>query len=248
MDILIIEDEQEAADRLQLLLYRNDQEMRILEVVDTVEGAVEWFRSNPVPDLVFLDIHLADGLCFDIFKEVQPEVPIIFTTAYDQYAIRAFKLDSIDYLLKPIDVDELSNALEKYRSRSASPVLDKDYEKLTELFRPKSFKNRFMVRSGHKNVVVESEDIAYFLAEEKQVYVIDMKNHKYGISFTMEELEKVLDPTQFFRISRGEIIKIGAIEYMEPYFNGREVLVLKIPGRPKLMVSRRRVKELKNRI
>ncbi len=246
MNILIIEDEQEAADRLKLLLNKHDQEIKILDVVDTVEGAVQWFRYNTTPDLVFLDIHLADGLCFDIFDQVQPEVPIIFTTAYDQYAIKAFKLDSIDYLLKPIDGEELLNALHKYRQRAVSFPMAHDYEKLTELLRPRKYKNRFMARSGQKNVVIESKEVAYFIAEEKNVYLIDLKNNKYTISATLDELERNLDPDCFFRINRGEIIQVGAIDFMEPYFNGREVLILNIPGRPKLMVSRRRVKELKN--
>lgn len=248
MNILIIEDEAEAADRLKRLLSQYDQKIQVLAAIESVEDAIDWFRNNPAPDLICLDIHLADGLCFDIFQEVRPKAPIIFTTAYDQYAIRAFKLDSIDYLLKPVESEELFKALDKHQDRQLKNLISPDYQKIAELLRPKQYKNRFIARSGQKDILIDSSDVAYILAEEKNVFLIDRKNNKYALSATLENLENLLDPDSFLRINRSEIVHLDAIEFIEPYFNSREIVSLNIPSHPKLIVSRRRVKELKDRI
>lgn len=245
MNLLILEDEIEAVDRLTRLLQSIDKNIQVLDVIESVEDANEWFKSHQSPDLICMDIHLADGLCFDIFDHHTPAAPIIFTTAYDQYAIKAFKLNSIDYLLKPIDESELKNAIEKYIGSNVRPQ-EPDIAALAKLLRPKNYRTRFLGRYGHKDRILSNDEIAYFQAENKLVFAFDRKENKFLLSDTIDHLENQCDPELYFRINRSELLHIDSIKFIENYFNGRLVVTLNTNDQKQLYVSRRRVKEFKD--
>lgn len=220
MKVLIIEDEQIAADYLQKLLREIDSSIEVLAIIPSAAKAITWFKNNLAPDIVFLDIHLSDNISFSIFDSVTVKAPIIFTTAYDHYAIKAFKLNSIDYLLKPFDKSELKNALDKYHEIKGVPkaVLDK---LINEIKSQDTFQKRFMVTSGSKIRSIGMDDIAYFQSEGRYVKVILNDESSHLIDYTLDKLETLLDPEYFFRINRQFIIKIQAIKQMTAYTKGR---------------------------
>lgn len=224
MDILIIEDEPLAAKRLIRLLGDVAPDFGILDTLDSVSSAVAYLETHK-PDLIFLDIHLADGNSFSIFEQVEVKVPIIFVTAYDQYAIKAFKLNSIDYLLKPIEVEELEHAVGKFREAVASPAAPEvDYEALLEAIKPRArqdFQKRFMVNSADKIRSIPVEDVAYFFGQQKFVFLITHDNRRFIVDFTLGKLETLLDPDHFFRINRQFIIGFKAINQMVAYSKSR---------------------------
>ncbi len=248
MHVLIIEDEPYAQKELIRLLGESGPPMDILACLDSVEDSVEWLQMNPMPDLIFMDIQLADGLSFEIFSKVKITAPVIFTTAFDQYAIQAFKVNSVDYLLKPIRLEELKSALQKLdevrnhyadRGRTAQGI---DIEKLLKSFRP-DYKTRFMIRLGDQYKYVEALDIAYFKAEDNEVSLVTHANRTYITDHTLDELTKVLDPGNFFRISRSYIVSIRAVAKVSKYFNSRLVIDLLPAAREKVLVSRVKVQE-----
>ncbi len=210
---LIIEDEEPAAQRLEKLLREVDPEVEILSVIDSVESAVRWLETNHQPDLLLLDIQLADGLSFDIFKKVSLDSYVIFATAYDEYAIRAFELNSIDYLLKPIDKEKLAASLQKYRRLSDSaPQFD-----INELMsaienRKSSYKKRFLINIGSRIKSVETPSVAFFYSLEKSTFIGTRDGHNYPVEFSLERLEALLDPDAFFRINRRYIINYICID------------------------------------
>ena len=209
---LIIEDEEPAALRLEKLLVEIDPEVRILEKLDIVESAVQWFTENDPPDLVMLDIQLADGLSFEIFKQTEIDSFVIFTTAYDEYAIRAFELNSIDYLLKPIDKDKLIRSIEKFKKiRTSSPRVD--FQELMHMLEgeKKKYKKRFIVNIGSKIKSVETSEVAYFYSLEKSTFICTGENHHYPVDFSLDNLEGLIDPDDFFRINRQYIINFNCI-------------------------------------
>ena len=248
MKVLIIEDEAPAARRLAQLIKECKPNVEILEHIDSVEGAVEWFNNNSVPDLAFMDIQLADGLSFEIFEAVQVKCPVIFTTAYDDYAIKAFKVNSIDYLLKPIDKNELSRAFAKYdelQDKNA-PAIDIS-EIVKTLNKQQNYKNRFLVKQGQRLIPVEAEQIAYFFAEDKLVFLVTIDSHKYIVDYTLEQLEQQLDPQHFFRANRKIITSMPAVKDIHLSFNGKLKIYLK-PDLKKgedIFVSRERAPEFK---
>ena len=215
MNVLIIEDEQIAADNLEHILAETAPDIRVLDKIDSVRGAVEWLSANEA-ELIFLDIHLSDGLAFQIFEQIEVKTPIIFTTAYDQYAIKAFKVNSIDYLLKPIDKDDLQVAIEKYRELNQSHTTGQpDYQRLLEaLSLKKKYQKRFIVYVGDKIRSVKIEDIAFFYSKDKMTFLQTFKSQSYDISYSLERLEQVLNPEMFFRVNRKYIVNIEAIENM----------------------------------
>jgi DNA-binding LytR/AlgR family response regulator len=209
---LIIEDEEPAAKRLEKLLAEIEPEITILEKLDSVESAVEWFMTNNPPDLVMLDIQLADGLCFEIFKNTTIDSFVIFTTAYDEYAIRAFELNSLDYLLKPIDKDKLARSIEKFkRLRGYAPKVD--FQELINTLEgeKKKYKKRFIVNIGSKIKSVETTEVAYFYSLEKSTFICTQDNHHYPVDFSLDNLEGLIDPDNFFRINRQYIINFACI-------------------------------------
>jgi DNA-binding LytR/AlgR family response regulator len=219
--ILIVEDEPLAAQRLIRLIKEIDDQVEILETLDTVKSATEYLRTH-VPDLIFMDIHLADGNSFSIFEQVEVKAPIIFATAYDQYAIRAFKLNSVDYLLKPIEKEELAHSLQKYKDARPEPV-SFDLKTIMETLQGKQpeYQRRFMVTSGEKIKSVPVEEIAYFFGQQKYVFLITRDNRRHIVDCTLSQLEEMLDPDRFFRINRQFIIHFDAIQHMVAYSNSR---------------------------
>jgi len=245
MKILIIEDEPLAQTELLRLLKKSGYEFQVEAMLDSVEDSVEWFRSNPEPDLVFLDIQLSDGISFEIFRKVKIKAPVIFTTAFDEYAIQAFRLNSIDYLLKPIELDALSAALDKLeamkKNLAASPMLDENILiDLLQLQR-KEYKTRFVAKVGEQIKSIMIEDISYFYAEDNLVFVKCAKDERYILDHTLEQLEKDVDPKEFFRLNRTYLARINAISKVSKYFNSRLLITLDPPSEEKILVSRVRV-------
>ncbi len=251
MRVLIIEDEKPAAKRLSTLLSQCDREIIILDQLDTVRKAVAWFGQHPAPDLIFMDIQLADGLSFDIFSKVPVVSPIIFTTAYDQYAIQAFKVNSIDYLLKPIDPEALAGALKKFKSlhhtatlRTPAQSVDQMQRVIQMLTQP--YKNRFVVKVGEHIKAVPTEKVLYFYSQEKMTFMQTSEEKKrYIIDYPLDQLEDLLDPRLFFRISRKYIVKLQAIQDIITYSSSRLKLKLLHSEDPEVLVSRERVSDFK---
>lgn len=210
---LIIEDEAPAAQRLEKLLLEIDPQIIVLEKIDGVKEAVQWFSNNEHPDLVMLDIQLSDGLSFDIFKSVKIESFVIFTTAYDEYAIKAFELNSLDYLLKPIDRTKLSNSLEKFKKfKTSIPAIK--IEDLLRSITNKSiaFKKRFAINIGARIKSIETREIAAFSSIEKSTFLHTYDGHSYPVDFSLDKLESLLNPEEFYRINRQAIIQYSSIE------------------------------------
>lgn len=225
MKVLIVEDEFHAADRLRNQLLALDPNLEIVGMAQSVAEAVEYLESIQ-PDLIFLDIQLSDGLCFDIFERVIPKWPIIFTTAYDQYAIQAFKLHSISYLLKPIKKDELAIGLLKFHEMKRLFQPDVDLLLKDAGFGNKHYKKRFLVEIGSKIKTISTEEIAYFFAMEKMVFIMNFQGQRIPIDYSLDKLEPLLDPTIFFRINRKFIVQMKSIATMSNYSRQRMKLTL----------------------
>ena len=225
MKVIIIEDEQVALKNLSFLLADIDSDIQIIKTLDTVAESIRYFKNKVTADLIFMDIHLADGISFDIFKEVHISIPIIFTTAYDEYALKAFKVNSIDYLLKPIDEEELSQAIAKFKhqKQNESTVQITD---LMQLFakEKKSYKNTYLVQQRDTLFPLAIAEVAYFTIEEGIVYAVTLENKKYNIDKKLEDIEADLNPEIFFRANRQFIIQKKAIENLQLYFNGKLIL------------------------
>lgn len=226
MKILIIEDEAFAANAIEKMISDIRPQTQILDKIESVEEAVEWFNTHSFPDLIFCDIHLSDGSSFEIFRQVEVKSPVIFTTAYNEYALEAFKVNSIDYLLKPIDKSELEKAVKKYEELNKDHI-SRELENLSNLLKNtvsdsgKTSKSRFMVKSGQTIRTISSEEIAYFLAEEGVVLLVTPEGKRYVVNYTLDQLEELLDPKNFFRANRQLITRIDAIKEVSPYFKGR---------------------------
>lgn len=245
MKILIIEDEKPAANRLERLLAPHFPDVRFGENLDTVTKAVRWFEENAAPDLIFCDIQLADGISFEIFEKVKVTAPVIFTTAYDQYAIRAFQVNAIDYLLKPIDPADLERAVDKFKSRQVKPALDLELLKGLLHSERKVFKNRFLVRFGEKIQSVPVEEAAFFHSEERVTFLQTFAGKKYVLDSTLEQVESQIDPALFFRLNRKYLTKVDAVEEVLTYSNSRLKVKLKGCQDNDILISREKVAEFK---
>ena len=247
MKALIIEDEKPAARRLSRML--NDLEIEPLTMLHSVEESINWFYNNEHPDLLFLDIQLSDGLSFEIFEEVEVKSAIIFTTAYDEYALKAFKLNSVDYLLKPIDADELDSAVKKYKKTySKTTNTGLNIEQIKNLITPlqKSYKKRFTIKIGQHLKMISVESIACFYSENKATHIHTIDNRSYIIEDTLEQLEEKLQPEIFYRVSRKYFVNIHAIKDIISYSNSRLKIILQSYSESEIIVSRERVKDFKN--
>ncbi|MCF8369460.1 MAG: LytTR family DNA-binding domain-containing protein [Bacteroidales bacterium] len=248
MRVLIVEDETYAQLELKRLLTEIDHDFEVMDCLDSVESVVHWFNSKPLPDLIFLDIQLSDGLSFEIFNQVTINTPVIFTTAFDEYALQAFKVNSIDYLLKPIKQEELEAAIVKYQSVVADkPQANKSLskiqiEELLNIYKP-TFKSRFLVKSGDQINYVEAKEVAYFIAEDNEVLLVSNKNKRYVVDYTVSQLEGMLDPHLFYRATRSLLVSLGAIKKISKYFNSRLHLELNPPTDEQVLVSRVKVSE-----
>lgn len=243
--ILIIEDEKLNADRLKRLIKVVRPQVEVVSTLESVTESVIWLNSNPQPDLVMMDIKLSDGLSFEIFEQIKIDCPIIFTTAFDEYAVRAFKFNSIDYLLKPIDQDELQAAIERLENCQRE-YYSKSLDGLLNYLKPKEYRNRFLLpyRDGYKSVLVN--EIAYFYSELKVTRAQLYNGNKEVIPQTLEELEGELNPKFFFRANRQFLIHIDAILHIHNFFNGKLKLVLKKNIDTEVIVSRDKANQLKD--
>lgn len=230
MNVLIIEDEELTARRLKKMINEYDPEILILATLDSIEQSVKWFRNNKEPDLVFLDIQLSDGESFSIFKEVEVDTPVIFTTAYNEYAIDAFKLNSVDYLLKPIRKEDLVRALKKYEKLHGRQM--PDYSKLATLSASpkKDYLKRIMIKIGDSIRSLEVARIAYFYIQNRITYAVMDDGNRYPVEQSLEKLEQELDPERFFRINRQFIISYYAIRKMISYSKSRIKVILDPPA------------------
>jgi two-component system, LytTR family, response regulator LytT len=248
MTILIVEDESLAAERLQYLLKRYDPAIKVLACLESIEETVYWLQTKPHPDLLILDIHLSDGHSFEIFKQVSVQKPVIFTTAYDCYAIDAFQHLSIDYILKPVTETTLAAAVQKYRTLTKTNF-NPGYNQKLENYQPNvvnRFKDRFLAKVGLRTFFIQSEEIAYFLADNKTVYLADTEGNRFIINYTIEKLEPLLDPYYFFRINRKLIVHSKWIDVIKPYSNNRLKIALKnLPVSDDMIVSRERAAAFK---
>lgn len=242
---IIVEDEKPAARRLQRMLEKLD--VKVVTTLHSVEEARRWFPENEHPDLVFLDIQLSDGLSFEIFESTEVHSPIIFTTAYDEYALQAFKLNSIDYLLKPLDDEELAAALEKFKKNHFSNQKEIDFKTLKTLLNlPGSdYKKRFSIQVGQHIKLVNIEDVCSFYSENKGTYLQTCDDRTYLLDSSLEKLETELDPKTFFRVNRKFIISLKSIKDILTYSNTRLEVKLKDIDHDQIVVSRERVRDFK---
>lgn len=246
MKALIIEDESIAAQALESLIKETGPEVDIVAVLQTIEESVEWFEENQMPDLVFMDIHLADGSSFAIFEKVDISCPIIFTTAYDEYALKAFEVNSIDYLLKPINKGDLERALNKYKSFTASASkssLEGLLEQMGGL--KKKYKNCFLIPERDKLIPLATSNIAYIFIDTKTVKAIALDGHNYYLNQTLDEIMAQLDPEVFFRANRQFIISRQAVKDLSVWFGNKLAINLVVPVPEKIIVSKARVGEFK---
>ncbi|MBK6930008.1 MAG: response regulator transcription factor [Saprospirales bacterium] len=247
MNVLILEDEDLAAWALISKLQRLDPTIEVLATLDSVRSAVEWCRSHPAPDLAFFDIQLADGLSFEIFEQVKVPCPIIFTTAYDAYALRAFRVNSVDYLLKPVDQDDLARAFSKLRQLQQPAALDAEaVRRILQTLKTPEYKTRFMVKIGDHLTAIVDTDIDFFFGENKIVWLRHQNGRKYPVDYTLDQLEEMLHPQQFFRLNRQYIAAIGAIKDVVSYSNSRLKVTLRDPlGSEDILISREKVEAFK---
>lgn len=246
MKVVIIEDEKLSAEHLSLLLKKADANIEIVKYADTVKGTVRLFEDGLQCDLIFMDIHLADGNCFEIFGKTEISTPVIFTTAFDKYAIQAFKQNSIDYLLKPLTLQDVQFAIAKFNkqqqtaNRQLFETFVNTYQQISN-----QYKTRFLVKVGDTIDTVQTSEIHHFETKESLSYLVTIKGNRYIIEYTMDQLEKILPPQDFFRINRKIIIHIQAIQKVNTYFNSRlSIATNKLEGEAQI-VSRERVIEFK---
>jgi len=245
MRILIIEDEAPAVRRLISMIKDLDPKNEILEVLTSVSGSVQWLLTNKHPDLIFLDIHLSDGNSFRIFEKCEVSCPIIFATAYDEYALKAFKVNSIDYLLKPIEASDLRIAIEKYKNRTVSQSQINVQELLKSLQKnTKDYKQRFIVRISDRLIPVDVADIQYFITDEKVVLLHTLSSN-FIVDFTLDELQEMLDPKLFFRFNRKVLGQARSITKIFNHINGRLKILIQPSANEDIYISREKVREFK---
>jgi two-component system, LytTR family, response regulator len=249
MKVLILEDEHLAAERMAELVSRYDPSIEIAGILDSVKDAVLWLKSNPQPGLIFMDIQLADGLSFDIFSRVVVEAPVIFTTAYEEYAIRAFKVNSVDYLLKPIDFNELKVAIDKFRRqakiRQETPFLPDEILQSVRKMLAKPVKTRFIIKVGDHLKSVEADEAIYFYSQEKITNLVTAEARIYIVDYSLDHLMEIIDNEKFFRTSRQNILNRDAIADIVVYSKNRLKIKLKMAGQEPIIVSRDKVGDFK---
>lgn len=248
MNIIIIEDEKPAARLLQRKVEKLG--MKVTKMLHSVEESIAWFQNNSHPDLIFLDIQLSDGLSFEIFEQIEIKSAVIFTTAYDEYALRAFKLNSIDYLLKPIDEEELSTAISKFKNQFQKNMISSlDFEAIKRmLVNPveKEYKKRFSVKIGQQLKVISIDEVECFYSENKGTYIHTLDNRDYLVDTTLEIIETELNPKEFYRVNRKFIIPLKTIKEIQVYTNSRLKISLSTFKADDIIVARERVSDFKN--
>lgn len=247
MRILLIEDELPAYRRLQKMLLQKLPNAQISEQLESISGAVSHLKNQPSPNLIFMDIQLADGLSFSIFEQVEISSPVVFTTAFDQYTLKAFKVHSIDYLLKPIEEEALGAALDKYERyyQKENQLPSQAIQQLVTQLEQPSYRERFLVKTGSSLTYIQTQDIAYFYSDQSLVFARRKDQKQHHIDASLDQLEQQLDPRQFFRVSRKAIVNLDAILKIDTYFNGRLLLHLEPSCDFQSTVSRDRVAAFK---
>ena len=252
MNILIVEDEELAVKKLQKTLSSVEPDANVVAVTDSIKSTVEWLRENEQPDLILMDIELADGQSFEIFNLTEVKSPVVFTTSYDEYALKAFKVNSIDYLLKPVQKEDLQKSLHKFKSLAFRQREQKDGVSMENIIRelqhrlqPKEYRKRFLVKNGQKLVSIEVDDIRYFFSDGRLNFFKTADNKKFVVDYTMDELEDMLDPEKYFRTSRSFYVSINSIEKIDDYFGNRLILQLKPSVDKEALVSREKVSDFK---
>jgi DNA-binding LytR/AlgR family response regulator len=246
--VLMLEDEEPAAKRLQKLMKEMNEPMEVVAVIDSISTAKEWLQKNPQPDLLLADIHLADGISLELFKLVGLNCPVIFTTAYDEYALKAFKLNSVDYLLKPIKKDELQTAIEKYKKQKAKEQPQLNVNQLLQAVSQTGtdkYRDRFVIRYGEHIKTIETKDAAYFYTEARANFLVTTDAKRYVVDFNLDQLESMLNPAKFFRINRQFIISLQSIEEMTAWTKARVLIKLKPATKIETIVSTERSPEFK---
>jgi DNA-binding LytR/AlgR family response regulator len=243
MKILIIEDEKPAYQKIERLLRNIDERIEVTCILESVEDATNWLSVNSHPDLILMDVQLEDGLCFEIFEKIELKVPVIFITAYDQYAIKAFKVNSVDYLLKPVNESELRNAIQKYKS-----VYENDHyskvEALIKQLQP-AVKERFLIKVGEHFKSILATDIRCFYIRERCVFLFTEAGKSYPVDYSLEKIEEVIDSRIFFRVNRNFIVKYSCIKDIISYSSSRLKIVLDGWTEDEIIVSRERVSDFK---
>lgn len=254
MNILIVEDEDLAVKKLKKTLSEVDASANVIAVTDSITETIDWLETNASPDLILMDIELSDGQSFEIFSRTQVKSAVVFTTSYDEYALKAFKVNSIDYLLKPIQKEDLEAALNKYKemkqmygAREEKPSLNMDalVRELQQKLQPKEYRKRFLVKHGQKLISVETDEIAYFFSDGRLNFFKTDDNRKFVVDYTMDELEDMLDPQRFFRIGRAFYVSVKSILQIHDYFGNRLLLQLKPTVDKEAIVSREKVSDFK---
>lgn len=244
MNILICEDEIYARKHLKKLILKSCQDVKIISEVETGEEALSAIRKYDL-DLIFMDIELADGSCFETLDQIKIKIPIIFTTAYSKYALKAFSLNSIDYLLKPISKQNVVDAFQKYYNLRESFEHTTSFIFSSHLIKKGSYKERFLVKTGRKLFPIHISEIAYFMSHDKMVWLITKERKRYIIDFTLSQLLEVLNPEVFFRLNRKFITSINAVQEIEPYFKGQVTVKIKPQPDEEIIISRSKTPELK---
>ncbi|MBC8767736.1 response regulator transcription factor [Arenibacter sp. BSSL-BM3] len=249
MKILLVEDEDLAVKKLRKTLEAVDPSIEVIGTTDSIKTTVQWLKDNPSPELILMDIELADGQSFEIFNLIQVNSPVIFTTSYDEFALKAFKVNSVDYLLKPIQKDELEAAINKFERLKGTERPNTDFDSLVKelqhKLQPKEYRKRFLVKQGQKLISIEIEEISYFFSDGRLNFFKTTDNRTFVVDYTMEELEEMLDTQKYFRISRSFYISINSVDKIEDYFGNRLLLGLKPPVDKQALVSREKVTAFK---
>lgn len=247
MRVVILEDEQLTAQRLDNMLHKYDEDLEVLATLPSVAEAVDWFKNNDDPDLIFMDIHLEDDQSFSIFEKINLDVPVIFTTAYDEYMIKAFKVNSIDYLMKPVNYSELVNAIEKFK-KLQKHYQENGLENLLHAVHKKEpeYKQRFLISVGSKLRTVDIADINYFYCSEKITFLVTKDNQRLPIDYSLDKLVLLLDPKQFFRVNRALLIKLNSIANMHVFAKGKIKLDLTPAMKEEVFVSLDKVTPFKD--
>ncbi len=254
MNIFIVEDEDLAVKKLQKTLHAINSELRIAGTADSIASAVEWLEQHAQPDLILMDIELADGQSFEIFNRIDVKSPVIFTTSYDEYALKAFKVNSIDYLLKPIQKEDLEAALAKFNtlknnytgSNAPGPQMNQLIHELRQTLQNKEYRKRFLVKHLQKLQSIDIDQIAYFYSDDRINFFKTRDDKKYLVDYTIDEIENMIDPQHYFRINRAMIVSIKSIDQIQDYFGNRLILQLNPKIDKEALVSREKVSEFKN--
>ncbi len=251
MRILIVEDEPLQAKKLQKLLREIEPSAEVQGVINTIVSTVDWLNKNPCPELILMDIELADGQSFEIFRKVDVKCPVIFTTAYDEFALKAFKVNSIDYLLKPVKEEELREALNRFHrleQRSATaktPDLNALLEALNKLPSDRKYRDRFLVKQGQKSFSIDVSEVAYFFTSNTISFLLTKNNGQFMIDYTLDDIEQSLDPKNFFRANRQTVLSTSAINAIHPWFNGKLKVEVMPAAQEHVIISREKAGDFK---